>query len=119
MKNTIVWVLSALIALLFLGVGSAKLFGGATMVQQFHAFGYPGWFLYVTGILEVLGAVLLLIPRLATLGAVLLACVMVGALVTLLTHGMVAMVALPLILLALLVWIAQHRRSALTLSTHN
>src|SRR5438093_1341613 len=44
--------------------------------------GLGQWFRYVTGSLEVLGAVLLLIPRLSGLGALLLVGVMLGAVPT-------------------------------------
>ena len=44
--------------------------------------GVGRWFLYLTGALEVAGAILLLIPRTSGLGALMLAGVMVGAIVT-------------------------------------
>ena len=71
--------LQILIALAFFGVGGAKLAGVAPMVAVFDAVGVGQWFRYVTGVLEILGGVLLLVPRLAVLGALLLAGVMVGA----------------------------------------
>jgi putative oxidoreductase len=44
--------------------------------------GLGQWFRYLTGALEVAGAILLLIPRTSGLGALMLAGVMVGAIVT-------------------------------------
>jgi hypothetical protein len=41
--------------------------------------GLGQWFRYFTGSLEVLGAVLILVPPLAAFGAVLLICIMIGA----------------------------------------
>jgi hypothetical protein len=52
------------------------------MVELFDAIGLGQWFRYVTGSLEVLGAVLLLIPRLSGLGALLLVGTMLGAVAT-------------------------------------
>ena len=67
---------------MFLMVGFLKLSGDPRMVGLFDAIGLGQWFRYVTGSLEVLGAVLLLIPRLSGLGALLLMGVMLGAVPT-------------------------------------
>ena len=40
--------------------------------------GYPTWFLYVTGVIEVVGAILLLIPKTAVFGVLLLGATMIG-----------------------------------------
>ena len=63
-------------------VGFFKLSGDPQMVGLFDAIGLGKWFRYATGSLEVLGAVLLLIPRLSGLGALLLVGVMLGAVAT-------------------------------------
>jgi putative oxidoreductase len=76
------WVLQALMALAFLGSGGAKLVGVPVMVQLFAEIGIGQWFRYLTGSLEVLGAVALLFPALAGLGALLLVLVMIGAIGT-------------------------------------
>jgi putative oxidoreductase len=72
-----------------LGIGAA----GVTKFLQpdrwqslFVGWGYPSWFSIVVAIAEMLGAIGLLIPRLAVYAAVLLWAVMLGALLTLLTH---------------------------------
>ena len=67
---------------MFLMVGFFKLSGDPRMVGLFDAIGFGQWFRYVTGSLEVLGAVLLLIPRLSGLGALLLVGAMLGAVAT-------------------------------------
>ena len=64
-----------------------KLIGEEGVVAQFEAFGYAQWFRFAIGVVEGLGAVLLLIPRTATWGASLLMLVMVGALYSHLTSG--------------------------------
>ena len=63
-------------------VGFFKLSGDPWMVGLFDAIGVGQWFRYVTGSLEVLGVILLLIPRLSGLGALLLVGVMLGAVAT-------------------------------------
>jgi uncharacterized membrane protein YphA (DoxX/SURF4 family) len=68
-----------LLALEFVGVSSAKLMGKPEMVALFTAVGIGQWFRYVTGILELTGAVLIVVPRTRSIGAVLLATIMLGA----------------------------------------
>ena len=80
--NVGLWILQIGAAGMFLMVGFFKLSGDPRMVALFDAIGLGQWFRYVTGSLEVLGAVLLLIPRLSGLGALLLVGVMLGAVAT-------------------------------------
>jgi putative oxidoreductase len=80
--NIGLWILQIGAAGMFLMVGFFKLTGDPQMVGLFDAIGLGQWFRYVTGSLEVLGAVLLLIPRLSGLGALLLMGVMIGAVPT-------------------------------------
>jgi putative oxidoreductase len=80
--NVGLWILQIGAAGMFLMVGFFKLSGDSRMVALFDAIGLGQWFRYVTGSLEVLGAVLLLIPRLSGLGALLLMGVMLGAVPT-------------------------------------
>ena len=80
--NVGLWILQIGAAGMFLMVGFLKLSGDAQMVGLFDAIGLGQWFRYVTGSLEVLGAILLLVPRLSGLGALLLVGVMLGAVPT-------------------------------------
>ena len=74
-----IWILSVLAALAFLAAGGSKLAGAAPMVAVFDKVGIGQWFRYLTGLLEVVGAIGLFIPRTALYAAVLLSLVMVGA----------------------------------------
>ncbi|HZA40607.1 MAG TPA: DoxX family protein [Actinomycetota bacterium] len=76
------WGLQVVVAGLFLLAGGSKLAGAAAMVALFDAIGVGQWFRYVTGFIEVTGAVALLVPALAPFGALLLALTMVGAITT-------------------------------------
>ncbi|MBM3527948.1 MAG: DoxX family membrane protein [Alphaproteobacteria bacterium] len=60
--------------------GYAKLSGAGPMAQQFQALGLGYGFLFAAGTAEILAGLCLLLPRGGILGAVLLSCVMVGAL---------------------------------------
>jgi uncharacterized membrane protein YphA (DoxX/SURF4 family) len=108
----VLWTLQVLVALAFVAAGSGKLLGSADMVALFDAIGIGQWFRYVTGSLEVLGALLLIVPATTAFGAVLLACVLAGAVVTHLTVLHTAPTA-PLVLFALTALIAFGRRSQL------
>ena len=61
--------LRILLALAFLAAGGAKLASVPAMVQIFDTLGFGQWFRYVTGVVEIVGAVALLIPAYAVLGA--------------------------------------------------
>ena len=76
------WVLQGLAAAAFLAAGGSKLAATPAMVEMFAKIGAGQWFRYLTGALEVIGAVALLVPRATFYGAALLAIVMVGAIVT-------------------------------------
>ncbi|MES2196044.1 MAG: DoxX family protein [Pseudomonadota bacterium] len=76
------WVVRGLLALVFVGAGGAKLYGVPMMVQEFEHIGLGQWFRYLTGTLELLGALLILTPSLAAFGALLLIGIMTGAIIT-------------------------------------
>jgi putative oxidoreductase len=77
--NVTLWCVQALLALAFLGAGSQKLIGAPAMVALFKAIGVGQWFRYVTGTLEVTGAMLIVVPKTRSIGAALLAAIMLGA----------------------------------------
>jgi len=80
--NVVLWTLQIAAAGMFLMVGFLKLSGNPQLVGLFEAIGLGQWFRYLTGTLEVAGAILLLIPRTSGLGALMLAGVMAGAVMT-------------------------------------
>jgi uncharacterized membrane protein YphA (DoxX/SURF4 family) len=104
------WVVQLGLTAMFLMAGGSKLAGAPAMVGLFDAIGIGQWFRYVTGTLEVLGAVLLLVPRVNGLGAALLIPVMLGAITTHLAvlHSSPSM---PLALLVGLAFVAWGRRA--------
>ena len=73
------WGLQVVLAGMFLLAGGSKLAGAAAMVALFDAIGVGQWFRYVTGAIEVVSAVALLVPALAAFGAVALGATMTGA----------------------------------------
>ena len=81
-KIMVLWGLKGLVAAVFLLAGSVKIFGLPMMVQEFQHMGLGKWFRYATGTLEVIGAITILMPGRAAFGAILLSCIMVGAILT-------------------------------------
>jgi putative oxidoreductase len=94
------WCVQLLLGLLFVNVALAKLTGKPEMVELFTAIGVGQWFRYVTGGLELTGAVLIVVPRTRRIGAALLATIMIGAIAA---HGFILHVppTAPVVLLLL------------------
>ena len=80
--NRIVWGVRVLLALAFGAAGVFKLLGAQPMVEIFEHIGVGQWFRYVTGGVEIVGALLLLVPSTGLLGALLLGATMVCAVAT-------------------------------------
>ena len=81
-RTTLVWTLQVLGAAGFLAAGGLKLAGAPMMVDLFDCIGVGQWFRIVTGLVEVTGGVLLLLPGLAAFGGLLLAITMLCATAT-------------------------------------
>jgi putative oxidoreductase len=71
------------LVLAFLLVGGTKFIGNprGDWFRIFEQIGWGQWFRYFTGGMQVAGALLLLTPWTLTIGALLLACTMVGAVI--------------------------------------
>lgn len=105
-KSAALWTLKGLLAAAFLSAGGAKIYGVPMMVENFEHIGFGQWFRYLTGILEVIGAIVVLVPGVAAFGGVLLICIMGGAVAThlLLIGGSVVPAIILLILSAVVVY---------------
>src|SRR5262249_18169873 len=89
------------VAGLFAMQGIVKLSGSPAWVSRFRGWGYPDRFYFIVGVAELLGAVGLLIPRLANVGALVLVGIMIGAPSTHIVHREPQVIT-TLVLLALL-----------------
>lgn len=69
----------ALLTLVFIAAGGAKIIGAPMMVEEFEILGAGQWFRYFTGLVEVIGAAMLWWPNRQIVGASLLGGTMVGA----------------------------------------
>jgi uncharacterized membrane protein YphA (DoxX/SURF4 family) len=103
------WILRGLLALVFAAAGSAKLAGAPMLVTEFDTIGLGQWFRYVTGLTEIAGAVLLILPRTPVYGALILLGVCCGALIAQLgpLHGDVIHVFVLAALLLLALWLTR------------
>ena len=78
--DALLWTLRILLAVLFIYQGIDKFSDRRLWLRIFEEIGFGQWFRYFTGVVEVTGGLMLLIPK-ATLVAVgLLVCTMIGAL---------------------------------------
>ena len=115
------WVLQGLLAAAFLAAGGAKLSGAAMMVQIFDQIGMGQWFRIVTGLVEVAGAVALLVPGFAALGAAWLGATMFFAVLThfFVLHSSAMPAVILLALNVLVVWLRRDQLAWVTQRNEN
>ena len=113
------WIVSLLLAAMFLMSGITKVLGAGTTRADFERWGYPDWFRPVVGSGEILAALLLVLPMYRVFGAPLrfwgaagLVGLMTGALFTHARIGEYQMMPVPLALLALAAFVAWTMRPA-------
>lgn len=94
---------SFLLAFTFLAAGGTKLIADQTHVNNFARWGYPYWFMYVTGGVEVVTGILLLVPITRFYGAMLALLTMGGAIITHVQVGEWLELSTPLLLAGLAV----------------
>ncbi|NYI04632.1 DoxX family protein [Allostreptomyces psammosilenae] len=99
---------------LFLVVASGvpKLAGVPAAAESFDLIGYGDWFMYLVGLLEIAGAVGLVIPRLAGPAALALIGLMAGAEIFIWLYLDTTFWYTPLVFAALFAWIAHGRRAS-------
>ena len=101
----------------FFVVGSlSNIFAPESIYQEYLKWGYPRWFHFVTGSLELTTAILLFRPPSRLLGSALGCTVMLAALATVILHGEYGHAVPPLVAatLALVVgWMSWRKRVAL------
>ncbi len=110
-RNYATWVLTILSAPVYLAAGYAKVSGQVMMVQGFAAYGLPDWFRVAIGSLELVGAILLLMPAFTGMASFGLSIIMIGALAChVMFPPLVAGIG-PLVLLCILTYIWLTRKN--------
>ncbi|MGE0392015.1 MAG: DoxX family protein [Vicinamibacterales bacterium] len=108
--NRVGWVLQVAAAGMFVLAGAPKIIGNAQSAQMFESIGAPWWFVYMTGAIEVVSAIGLLIPATARFAALALAATMIGATYThvALLHNSPAIPLVLLVVLSAIIWIRRN-----------
>jgi uncharacterized membrane protein YphA (DoxX/SURF4 family) len=114
--NVALWILQVLLAALFLFAGGVKLVTPIEEMLKQMPLALPGWFLRLTGVIEVLGAIGLIVPwltgirpGLTPLAAAGLVIVMIGAVVFTILAGDIAMALIPIVVGLLAAFVAYGR----------
>ncbi|MFD2078525.1 DoxX-like family protein [Actinopolymorpha cephalotaxi] len=110
--NVTLWVVQALTAAFFLASGVPKLIAHPSATVIFDKIGFGDWFIYLTGSLELAGAIALLVPLLAGLAALAYIGLMVGAFITQVTVMDGKNAATPVIVAVVVGFIAWGRRGS-------
>jgi uncharacterized membrane protein YphA (DoxX/SURF4 family) len=107
--SLLAWLLAVPLAIAFTLAGGVKLISAPAMVQEFAHIGLGQWFRYFVGVMEVSGAIGLLIPKVRFWAALQIAVVMAGATFTNLAvlhlPGPARLTAILLALALLLAWL--------------
>lgn len=104
--------LSILVALLFCAAAVPKLGQIEFEVKAFENFGLPIWSMLLVGVFEVIVAVMLIIRRTTTLGAIIGVGIMINAFFAHIHAAEYPNVVPSLVVTAILVWLGLRRRHA-------
>ena len=113
MKQIIKTILWIILGVIFLAAGGSKIINPDHHVEKFAHWGYPIWFMYLTGGIEVVAGIALWIPLVRLYGVLLLRITMIGASITHLRAGEMGAFPIPIVLLVLLLtlaWTMKHPR---------
>ena len=105
-RQVVLWSIAAFLVYVFLRQGIAKFSDDSGWARAFRVWHYPDWFRVLVGVTEVVAAMLLLVPRTALAGGLLIILVMLGAMGTHIFSGHPAQVTsevVPLILATIVV----------------
>lgn len=111
-KEVVLWMITLFLALVCLRSGLTKMQSGGFWARDFMRWGYPAWFQPMVGSAELISFVLLLLPRLASYGALIFAIVMIGAIFTHSTHHEVSRLPFNFLLLGFSLLIIFTRKPA-------
>lgn len=106
MKNFFHTALNILLGIFFIMAGGKKLLGQEAQIDSFFRWGYPLWFLYMIGAIELVGGISLLIPQIRFFAILMLSVTMIGASITHFRAGEMSAVPVPFIFLVLLLILA-------------
>lgn len=82
LREAVLWLIAVFLAYVFFRQGLAKFSSTSGWATAFRVWHYPDWFRVAIGVLEVMAAALVLTPRTAFAGGVLIVAVMLGGMGT-------------------------------------
>lgn len=87
----------------FFVIGAAgNIMAPKTIAEEYARWGYPHWFHFVTGCLELTSAVLMARSASRLIGSLLASCIMASAIATVVFHGEYSHAIAPFVVLSLL-----------------
>jgi DoxX-like family len=107
MKKIIYWVLTGIIAFVFLGSAAGKLSANEEALKMATGFGLDAKTYTILGMVELLSVLLFIIPRTGIIGTLLLTAYMGGAIASHLEHGV--SIVVPCIVQTLMLLVAFYR----------
>jgi uncharacterized membrane protein YphA (DoxX/SURF4 family) len=110
-STKLLWAISGLLSVVFIATGFPKVGDAQMVLTSFQKWGYPEATHYIIGAVEFVSAILLLVPSTASIAALTLSGVMVGAAVTHAVHGPFWMIGVNAVLFAGLIWVSLQRAS--------
>jgi putative oxidoreductase len=113
--DIVLWVFALFLAWVFIRQGYAKFSDSSGWARAFRTWHFPAWFRVLIGIGETTAAVLLLMPRTATAGALVIIVVMLGAMATHAYWGHPSQMTSEILPLFLATMVAIGRRKAFAL----
>ena len=111
-KNTVMWMVTIFTAFMFVMSGILKLAQSEELLEAFHSWGYPTWFVFLVGLIEALCGIFLIFQRTATVGASALLILMVGAIGTHLISHEATLIGPAVMFAVFLVLILMFRKEA-------
>ena len=101
--SMVFYLLTGAVSILYIITGLRKLFSFGSVASDFESWGYHPAFMYILGLVEIAGAISLMIPKIRMVGIVGLGIVMLGAIGTHIYAGEYYQLLLPLVLLIVLI----------------
>lgn len=91
------WLVRILIALAFIAASLGKLTSSPGVLDRFATYGFPSGFHFIIGVIELAGAIFILVPRTRRYAILLLGVIVIGAAGTHLIHDPLVQLLRPLV----------------------
>lgn len=91
------WLVRILIAAAFTAASLGKLTSSPGVLDRFATYGFPSGFHFIIGAMELVGAILILVPRTMRYAILMLSVIVIGAAITHLIHDPLIQLLRPLV----------------------